>query len=77
MPASPLLAPGCRMLQAIHARVRELVDSAGAAGVAGIPVTVMIFFTPEQLETMHEQELNDSQTTRVAIWNEMKAAAGA
>jgi len=37
----------------------------------------LIFFTPEQLETMHEQELNDSQTVRVEIWNEMKAAAGA
>jgi spermidine/putrescine transport system substrate-binding protein len=26
---------------------------------------------------MHEQELNESQTTRVEIHNEMKAAAGA
>lgn len=52
-------------------------DMEPAAVEAGIPLTDMIFFTPEQLETMHEQELNDSQTTRVAIWNEMKAAAGA
>ena len=31
----------------------------------------------EQLETMHEQELNVSQTTRVEIHNVLKAAAGA
>ncbi|WP_229385672.1 ABC transporter substrate-binding protein [Microbacterium allomyrinae] len=44
---------------------------------SGLELTDLIFFTPEQLETMHEQELNDSQTVRVEIWNEMKAAAGA
>ncbi|MBD8024666.1 polyamine ABC transporter substrate-binding protein [Microbacterium gallinarum] len=44
---------------------------------SGIELSEFIFFTPEQLETMHEQELNDSQTTRVEIHNEMKAAAGA
>lgn len=43
----------------------------------GLQYTDMIFFSPAQLDTMFEQELNDSQTTRVAIWNEMKAAAGA
>lgn len=52
-------------------------DMEAAAVESGLEYTDMIFFTPEQLETMHEQELNDSQTTRVAIWNEMKAAAGA
>ncbi|GAA1930178.1 spermidine/putrescine ABC transporter substrate-binding protein [Microbacterium aoyamense] len=52
-------------------------DMEAGAIESEIPLTDMIFFTPEQLETMHEQELNDSQTTRVAIWNEMKAAAGA
>ncbi|MET0734327.1 MAG: extracellular solute-binding protein [Microbacterium sp.] len=52
-------------------------DMEPAAVEAGLALTDMIFFTPEQLESMHEQELNDSQTTRVAIWNEMKAAAGA
>jgi spermidine/putrescine transport system substrate-binding protein len=52
-------------------------DMEPAAVEAGIPLTDMIFFSPEQLDTMREQELNDSQTTRVAIWNEMKAAAGA
>jgi spermidine/putrescine transport system substrate-binding protein len=48
-----------------------------AATEGGLELADMIFFTPEQLETMHEQELNDSQTTRVEIYNEMKAAAGA
>lgn len=44
---------------------------------AGLEYTDIIFFTPEQLDTMREQVLNDSQTTRVEIWNEVKAAAGA
>ena len=44
---------------------------------SSVELSEFIFFTPEQLETMHEQELNDSQTTRVEIHNEMKAAAGA
>ncbi|MHC2998614.1 polyamine ABC transporter substrate-binding protein [Microbacterium sp. HJ5] len=44
---------------------------------SAVDLSDFIFFTPEQLETMHEQELNDSQTTRVEIHNEMKAAAGA
>ena len=47
------------------------------AEAAGMEMLDLIFFTDAQLATMHEQELNDSQTTRVAIWNEMKAAAGA
>ena len=52
-------------------------DMEAAATEGGLELADMIFFTPEQLETMHEQELNDSQTTRVEIYNEMKAAAGA
>ncbi len=52
-------------------------DMETAAVDAGLEYTDLIFFTPEQLDTMQEQELNDSQTQRVAIWNEMKAAAGA
>ncbi|KQZ85924.1 spermidine/putrescine ABC transporter substrate-binding protein [Microbacterium sp. Root166] len=43
----------------------------------GLEMTDLIFFTTEQLDSMEEQVLNDSQTTRVEIWNEMKAAAGA
>ncbi|MGA7148408.1 MAG: spermidine/putrescine ABC transporter substrate-binding protein [Microbacterium sp.] len=52
-------------------------DMEGQAVEDGLELTDLIFFTPEQLETMEEQILNDSQTTRVEIWNEMKAAAGA
>ncbi|WP_322411752.1 polyamine ABC transporter substrate-binding protein [Microbacterium invictum] len=52
-------------------------DMEQAAVDAGLEFTDMIFFTPQQLESMREQTLNDSQTTRVEIWNEMKAAAGA
>lgn len=52
-------------------------DMEQGAESAGMELTDLIFFTDEQLSTMHEQELNDSQTVRVEIWNEMKAAAGA
>jgi spermidine/putrescine transport system substrate-binding protein len=52
-------------------------DMEQTATDAGLEMPEFIFFTPEQLETMHEQELNDSQTTRVEIYNEVKAAAGA
>ena len=52
-------------------------DMEAAAEAAGLELPELIFFTDEQLATMHEQELNDSQTVRVEIWNEMKAAAGA
>lgn len=52
-------------------------DMEQAAVDAGLELTDMIFFTPEQLDTMREQTLNDTQTTRVETWNEMKAAAGA
>lgn len=52
-------------------------DMEQAAVDAGTALIDMIFFTPEQLETMHEQEMNESLSTRVDIWTEMKAAAGA
>jgi spermidine/putrescine transport system substrate-binding protein len=52
-------------------------DMEQSAVDSGLELTDLIFFTPDQLESMHEQTLNDSQTTRVEIWNEMKAAAGA
>ncbi|QKJ18426.1 extracellular solute-binding protein [Microbacterium hominis] len=52
-------------------------DMEPAAIEAGLDYVDMIFFTPEQLETMNEQELNDTQQRRVEIWSEMKAAAGA
>ena len=52
-------------------------DMESEAVDAGLELTDMIFFDESQLASMREQELNDSQTVRVEIWNEMKAAAGA
>jgi len=52
-------------------------DMEAGATAEGLEYPDLIFFSEEQLSSMHEQELNDSQTTRVEIWNEMKAAAGA
>lgn len=52
-------------------------DLEQVAADAGMEMTDLLFFTPQQLETMREGELNDSQGRRVEIWNEMKAAAGA
>lgn len=52
-------------------------DTKAEAEAGNMELTDMIFFSDAQLATMHEQELNDSQTVRVEIWNEMKAAAGA
>ncbi|GAA3633847.1 spermidine/putrescine ABC transporter substrate-binding protein [Microbacterium awajiense] len=52
-------------------------DMEQAAADEGLELLDLMFFTPEQLATMKEQELNDSQARRVEIWNEMKAAAGA
>ncbi|KZE88605.1 ABC transporter substrate-binding protein [Microbacterium sp. TNHR37B] len=52
-------------------------DMESAAEEAGLELPELIFFDDAQLATMHEQTLNESQTVRVEIWNEMKAAAGA
>ncbi len=43
----------------------------------GLELPEFIFFSEAQLAAMSEQELNDSQSRRVEIWNAMKAAAGA
>ena len=37
----------------------------------------LVFFTPEQLDTMKTGEVNEAQQRRVDIWNKAKAAAGA
>ena len=37
----------------------------------------LVFFTPEQIATMHEGEVTEAQERIVEIWNAMKAAAGA
>ena len=52
-------------------------DLEQVAADAGMERTDLLFFSPEQLATMHEGQLNESQGRRVEIWNEMKAAAGA
>ncbi len=48
-----------------------------AANDEGLEMLDMVFFTPEQLGTMKNGELNEAQDRVVAIWNTMKAAAGA
>lgn len=48
-----------------------------AAEEAGLPMLDLVFFTPEQVETMHTGEVNEAQQRIVDIWNTMKAAAGA
>lgn len=47
-----------------------------AATAEGLERTDIVFFTPEQLETMHNGEVNEAQPRGVEIWNAMKAAAG-
>ena len=36
-----------------------------------------VFFTPEQLATMQDGEVNEAQERTIDIWNKTKAAAGA
>jgi spermidine/putrescine transport system substrate-binding protein len=48
-----------------------------AAAEAELPMLDLVFFTPEQIETMREGEVNEAQQRRVDIWNKTKAAAGA
>lgn len=52
-------------------------DIEQAARDAGLPMLDLVFFTPEQLDTMKTGEVNDAQQRRVDIWNKTKAAAGA
>ncbi len=47
-----------------------------AATEQGLERTDIVFFTEEQLATMHNGEVNDAQPRGVEIWNAMKAAAG-
>lgn len=55
----------------------------GAKGIeqmaeeAGLELLDMVFFTPEQLATMQDGEINEAQERNVEIWNKLKAAAGA
>lgn len=55
----------------------------GAAGIQDeaesneLEMLDLVFFSPEELATMHTAELNDAQQRTVDIWNKMKAAASA
>ena len=44
---------------------------------AGLEMLDMVFFTPDQLATMQDGEINEAQARNVEIWNKVKAAAGA
>lgn len=48
-----------------------------AANDAQLEMLDLVFFTPEQLATMHEGAVTEAQGRIVEIWNAMKAAAGA
>ena len=52
-------------------------DVESMAEEAGLEMLDLVFFTPEQVETMKEGEVNSAQQRIVDIWNKMKAAAGA
>ena len=52
-------------------------DIEPAAEAAGIEMLDLVFFSPEQIATMHTGEVGDAQQRIVDIWNNTKAAAGA
>jgi spermidine/putrescine transport system substrate-binding protein len=52
-------------------------DIQKAAEDAQMDLLDMVFFTPEQLGTMHDGELNSAQPRLVEIYDKMKAVAGA
>ena len=54
-----------------------VADIEQAAADAGLPLLDMVFFTPEQLATMEEGEVNDALPRVIDIYNKVKAAAGA
>jgi len=52
-------------------------DIEATARAEKLPMLDLIFFSPEQLATMHEGEVNEATTRVVDIYNKMKAAASA
>lgn len=48
-----------------------------AAREAGLEMLDLVFFTPEQVATMQNGEVNEAQARTVEIWNKTKAAASA
>ncbi|MEJ1088500.1 spermidine/putrescine ABC transporter substrate-binding protein [Microbacterium sp. Mu-80] len=65
------------------AQVDYIGYDTGAAGIreaaeeAGLEMLDMVFFEPEQVETMHEGKVTEAQARIVEMWNKTKAAAGA
>ena len=51
-------------------------DVEAMAEEEGLEMLDMVFFTDEQVATMHEGEVNTAQQRIVDIWNKTKAAAG-
>ncbi|WP_396657182.1 spermidine/putrescine ABC transporter substrate-binding protein [Microbacterium sp.] len=47
------------------------------AEAEGLEMLDLVFFTPEQIATMKDGEVNEAQERTVEIWNKAKAAAGA
>ncbi|AMB59600.1 extracellular solute-binding protein [Microterricola viridarii] len=52
-------------------------DIQPAAEAAGIEMLDLVFFSPEQIATMHTGKVTEAQQRIVDIWNNTKAAAGA
>jgi spermidine/putrescine transport system substrate-binding protein len=52
-------------------------DIQATAEAEGLEMLDLVFFTPEQLATMQDGEVNEAQARTVEIWNKAKAAAGA
>ena len=52
-------------------------DIEAKAKEAKLPMLDLVFFTPEQLATMHEGQVNEATERVVDIYNKMKAAASA
>ncbi|UNK71834.1 spermidine/putrescine ABC transporter substrate-binding protein [Microbacterium sp. H1-D42] len=52
-------------------------DIRAAAEDAELEMLDMVFFTPEQIATMHEGKVTEAQGRIVEMWNKTKAAAGA
>ena len=52
-------------------------DIQAAAEEAGLEMLDMVFFSEEQVATMHEGKVTEAQARIVDMWNKTKAAAGA
>jgi spermidine/putrescine transport system substrate-binding protein len=52
-------------------------DIQATAESEGLEMLDFVFFTPEQLATMKDGEVNEAQERTIDIWNKAKAAAGA